>query len=102
MIATLGLKSSYENNDVVRGLCRKLMAIALLPIDDIEDGYVEILSQLTSQTSLDTRTFNLMNDLMKYYDREWLQVIGKEMYCVYNLDWRTNNNCEGMYTFDFE
>ncbi|CAF1353075.1 unnamed protein product, partial [Rotaria sp. Silwood1] len=96
MISTLGLKTTYENVESVRDLCRKLMAVALLPIDDVEDGYLEVLNQLTLETFSDTHVFNLMNDLMNYYDREWLRVIGKDMYCVYNLDYRTNNNCEGM------
>ncbi|CAF1482825.1 unnamed protein product, partial [Rotaria sordida] len=76
MIATLGLKATYENVESVRDLCRKLMAVALLPIDDVEDGYLEVLNQLTLETFSDTHVFNLMNDLMNYYDREWLRVIG--------------------------
>ncbi|CAF3264833.1 unnamed protein product, partial [Rotaria sp. Silwood2] len=68
MISTLGLKTAYENVDAVRDFCRKLMAIALMPMDDVEDAYLE--------------------------NQEWISVIGKEMYSVYNLAWLTNNNCE--------
>lgn len=102
MIASLGLKGAYENVGSVRDLCRKLMAVALLPIDNVEDGYLEVLNQLTLETCSNTHVFNLMNELMNYYDREWLKIIGKDMYCVYNLDYRTNNNCEGTYTCNFQ
>ncbi|CAF2862912.1 unnamed protein product [Rotaria sp. Silwood2] len=68
MISTLDLRTAYENVDAVRDFCRKLMAIALMPMDDVEDAYLE--------------------------NQEWISVIGKEMYSVYNLAWLTNNNCE--------
>lgn len=102
MITTLGLKKAYENIDNVRDLCRKLMAIALVPLDEIEDAYMEILKHVIPETFSDLSIFNSMNDLMRYYNREWLGVIGKELYCIYNLDWRTNNNCEGLYNYVFQ
>jgi hypothetical protein len=98
MTATLGLKSAYEHNHIVRDACKKLMAIALMPIDDVEDSYEEVLKDISQEKFPDLRILNAMNELMNYYNQGWLGVVGKEMYCVYNLDWRTNNNCEGLYS----
>ncbi|CAM4964562.1 unnamed protein product [Rotaria socialis] len=96
MISSLGLKTAYETLDNVRDLCMKLMAIALMPMDDIEDAFLEVSKEITQVQFTDTRVSNLIHDLMNYYDKEWISIIGKEMYCVHNLDWRTNNICEGM------
>ncbi|CAF3681258.1 unnamed protein product [Rotaria socialis] len=96
MISSLGLKTAYETLDNVRDLCMKLMAIALMPMDDIEDAFLEVSKEITQVQFTDTRVSNLIHDLMNYYDKEWIPIIGKEMYCVHNLDWRTNNICEGM------
>lgn len=90
---TVALKSAYENVDNVRDFRKKLMAIALMPIADVEDCYTELFP--------DEDILNSINNLMGYYNHEWLDVIGKEMYCVYNLDWRTNNKCEGLDNYEF-
>ncbi|CAF4085900.1 unnamed protein product, partial [Rotaria sordida] len=74
-LSSLGLKTAYETVDNVRDLCKKLMAIALMPIDDIEDAYLEVLQEITEEKFPDTRISNLLHDLMNYYEHEWISVI---------------------------
>ena len=76
------------------------MAIALMPMDDIEDAFIEVSECIATTTFTDSITTKLMNDLLGYYKQEWLKLIGKEMFCVENLNWRTNNLCEGLYQWD--
>ncbi|CAF1005474.1 unnamed protein product [Adineta steineri] len=97
MISSLGLKSQYENISDVRETCKKLMSIALMPMDDIEEAYSEVLNEVTSTRFTDPHVLNLMNDLMNYYGQEWIEEVEKEMDCMHNLERRTNNICEGTF-----
>jgi hypothetical protein len=56
------------------------MAIALMPIDDAEDGYAEVLKDILPERLSGSRILNSMNDLMIYYDQESLRIIDKEVH----------------------
>lgn len=68
----MGLKTAYEKNDVARELCRKLMEIALLSIDDISDAFMNVSESIATTTFTDSTTVQRMNDLLAYYEQEWL------------------------------
>ncbi|CAF3473040.1 unnamed protein product, partial [Rotaria sp. Silwood2] len=55
MISTIGLKTAYETKDNVRELCKKLMAIALMPIDEIEDAFLQVSKDITQENFTDPR-----------------------------------------------
>ncbi|CAF4051626.1 unnamed protein product [Rotaria sordida] len=91
-IQQLGLSSQYARDDEFRNTCRKLMALALMPIslvlqsyDDVHDGVLE-----SSSTK-----FNLLKPLFTYFENQWIKNVGIEKWNVYGIQMRTNNNAEG-------
>ena len=67
---------------------RKLMALALLPADDIAQAF----HWLSSHTALDIRLD--FAELFQYYDRYWLQRITPQVFSVFGMACKTNNAME--------
>lgn len=91
----------YEKIGVVCETCKNLMVMALMLIDDIEDEYSEVSKDTTPTRFTAARVLNLMKELMNYYNQERLGKIGKEIYCAHDLEWQTNNICEGIHNCEF-
>ena len=86
-IQHVGLQQQYSIDETFRDLCRKLMALALMPSDKINQGLNDIhaLAQcLAGQAML---------RLLQYFNDQWMP--NMNMWNVCGLDSRTNNVCEG-------
>ncbi|CAF1289483.1 unnamed protein product [Adineta steineri] len=83
----LGLQKDYMENEILRGLCRKLMCLAMMPEDTILDSYDEIRYHSRKLSGLP------MEPLLNYFEKQWLSDIG--IWNVSTINSRTNNCCEG-------
>ncbi|CAF4087926.1 unnamed protein product, partial [Adineta steineri] len=85
-ITELGLARDYLNNDTIRDQCRQLMALSLMPIDEVEDQFKRLQTIMT--TSLD--------NLVLYFKNQWVHgVVPIHMWNFHEVTHRTNNICEG-------
>lgn len=86
-IQSLGMQQQYAEDESLRCLCRKLMALALMPTDKVKSCFEEIQEdayKLPDQP---------MDDLLEYFEDNWMNNIN--LWNVSESDVRTNNNCEG-------
>jgi len=81
------MQSDYVSNEDFRILCRKLMALALMPRDQVLTGFEEV------QAAADQLDGNQMETLLTYFENNWLSNI--DLWNVFRCDTRTNNVCEG-------
>ncbi|CAF0909503.1 unnamed protein product [Rotaria sordida] len=92
-IQQFGLSSAYINDENIRMICRKLMALALLPssvvLKSFEDLYESVL--LASSSELGS-----LRPLFDYFENYWIKRIDINKWNVYGIRIRTNNNAEGM------
>ncbi|CAF4006829.1 unnamed protein product [Rotaria sp. Silwood1] len=70
-----------------RVLCRKFMALALMPREHVVSSFREI------QADADRLPHGLMEDLLIYFETNWLDDI--DLWNVSTSENRTNNVCEG-------
>ncbi|CAF4007618.1 unnamed protein product [Rotaria sordida] len=77
----------YTINIVHFDICKKIMALPLMPRDKILDGLDEIREAANLLPGLP------MVRLLKYFDDNWMSNI--DLWNVYDFDSRTNNVCEG-------
>ncbi|CAF4009296.1 unnamed protein product, partial [Rotaria sordida] len=93
-IQQFGLSSAYINNENIRMICRKLMALALLPssvvLKSFEDLYEIVL--LASSSELGS-----LRPLFDYFENYWIKRIDINKWNVYGFRIRTNNNAEGFH-----
>ncbi|CAF4136208.1 unnamed protein product, partial [Rotaria magnacalcarata] len=86
-IQFLGLQRQYTIDETLRVLCRKLMALPLMPRDKILSGLDEIREAADLLPGLP------MIRLLEYFDKNWMLDI--DLWNVYGFDSRANNICEG-------
>ncbi|CAF1604289.1 unnamed protein product [Adineta ricciae] len=86
-IQFLGMQKKYTTDETLRSLCRKLMALALMPKDKVVCSFEEI--QYDAYKLPDQP----MDDLLEYFQDNWMTNI--DSWNVSESDVRTNNNCEG-------
>ncbi|CAF4263778.1 unnamed protein product, partial [Rotaria socialis] len=86
-IQFLGLQRQYTIDETLRVLCRKLMALPLMPRDKILSGLDEIREAADLLPGLP------MIRLLEYFDKNCMLDI--DLWNVYGFDSRTNNICEG-------
>jgi hypothetical protein len=85
-IKDLGLASEYLNNTTIRDYCRQLMALSLIPIDEVGSEFQFL--QANMPTSL--------NALLSYFKNQWMYgVVPMRMWNFFDADHRTNNTSEG-------
>ncbi|CAF4456744.1 unnamed protein product [Rotaria sp. Silwood2] len=94
-IQSLGLSTAYSQDEEIRYCCRKLMAIALLPIEEVENSYYNLRS--TSSTKVKEE----LRQLFMYFDSYWRNDLLLKLWNVHGCQYRTNNNCEGIHRFSF-
>jgi hypothetical protein len=71
-----------------KSCCRKLMALALLPPDEVETSF----SNLRATARVEVK--KELCQLFLYYDDYWINTVPLEMWNVYRCKHRTNNICE--------
>jgi hypothetical protein len=88
-VQALGLSTAYLDDEDTRLACRSAMALALLPIEHVEEA-AELL-QNDSPTE--------MVEFFKYIKYQWLKRVPPKYWNVGTLDFRTNNFSEGEFFF---
>ena len=84
-IQSLGLSSIYKDDESILCIYHQLMAVALLPLDQAEQGF-------------DYRTNNHLesiHDLFVYFEDYWIDSVPIDLWNVSQFKVRTNNNAEG-------
>ena len=85
-ITDLGLAVDYNNDGNIRGYCRQLMALSLMPIDEVANQFQRL------QAILPTK----LNGLLSYFKNQWLfGVVPLKMWNFHDVTHRTNNISEG-------
>lgn len=67
------------------------MALALIPLKEVETSFYNLRSTVSAQVKQELRP------LFVYYEDYWLNSIPVEMWNVHGSELRTNNICEGIY-----
>ena len=67
-ITYLGPQQSYSNDNSIRMLCRKLMALALMPHDQVLNAFNDVKAS-------DEETENRIQNLLSYFEQSWLNCI---------------------------
>jgi hypothetical protein len=88
-IQEIGLMKLYESDPQSRQLIRSFMALALLPIDLISDGF-ELLKKKV-QESPQAEQLKLF---LVYFQKQWLKCFKPAIWSVGDSSWRTNNFAE--------
>lgn len=84
-VQQLQLTMAYREDEMVRSNVRKLMAMALLPIENVEEAFEHIKKQAS----------NAIQSLMDYFNRYWMTRVKWNLWNVGDLELRTNNAVEG-------
>ncbi|CAF4668775.1 unnamed protein product, partial [Rotaria socialis] len=84
-IRELGLSNTYKDDANARNFCRRLMALPLLPLNEVEFAFEELTEQCP----------DVLAPLFVYFDNYWMKQISLILWNVSDLKTRTNNNCEG-------
>ena len=81
------MQQQYSISEAFRILCRKIMALALMPRDKVTSSFNEI------QGDAHISSGSSMEQLLEYFEDQWMQDI--DLWNVSAFDTRTNNTCEG-------
>lgn len=95
---TYGLWRHYINlkNDALYKWIKQLMALPMLPVSSMTDGFQLLQQQLDSKAkSNKLKKFSKqLKQLSEYYSKQWLKPGMIEMVCVNGQVHRTNNYSE--------
>ena len=86
-IQQLGMQQQYTKDETFRCLCRKMMALALVPREKVVSSFDEI------QDDAHKLPGPPMNQLLEYYEDNWMNDI--DLWNVSESNTRTNDECEG-------
>ena len=81
------MQREYAENESVRLLCRKIMALSLMPRNEVINAFNSI------RADADQLAGNPMAGLLSYFETHWMNDI--DLWNVSTCDSRTNNVCEG-------
>ncbi|CAF1539602.1 unnamed protein product, partial [Rotaria sordida] len=81
----MGLANDYLHNETIRDQSRQLMALSLMPNNEVENQFQRL--QTIMSTSL--------SDLLLYFKHQWMHgVVPIRMWNFHNVNHRTNNTSE--------
>ncbi|CAF4234089.1 unnamed protein product [Rotaria sp. Silwood2] len=83
-IQKLGLSTAYRDTETTRMVCRKLMALPLLQLNDVKLAFEDLKDDSPI----------ILRDLFNYFENFWMTDIPLHLWNVSDLQIRTNNNCE--------
>ena len=83
----MGLQKEYFSNEHFRSLCKKLMALAMMPVDTVAAGFNQICDDARALPDPS------MEPLISYFEKQWMPDL--DLWNVSTCDSRTNNFCEG-------
>jgi hypothetical protein len=75
-IQNLGLSTGYGNDEELRGICRKLMALALLPLHEVETWFYQLRFTASSRIKEELR------QLFLYFHDYWMYRVPLKMWKV--------------------
>ncbi|CAF4918441.1 unnamed protein product, partial [Rotaria sp. Silwood1] len=85
-IQRLGLQQQYVRDEVVRGLCKKIMSLPMMMMDTILGGYDE------NRYEAEQLPGSPIEPLLRYFEKQWLSEI--TLWNVSTTNSCTNNVCE--------
>lgn len=83
-IQALGLSACYNNDPEIRSLCRHLMALPLLPVEDVQQAFAALSEDVPEE----------LKPLFEYFDHWWMKKVPLRLWNVSSLKAKTNNNVE--------
>ncbi len=83
----MSLAKVYRDDPDARSTARKLMALALLSLSQVEDAFIDVSDE----------TPNCMKPLLTYFKSYWMGKVKLSLWNVADYDVRTNNHVEGEY-----
>jgi hypothetical protein len=86
------LSTLYDDDQDIRLLLRKFLALALLPRDQVKKCFKLLC------TNSDYR----IQSFIKYFKQQWMKDMSPDLWCVSDSTIRTNNNSEGRLIFSLE
>lgn len=91
-LQSLSLQNAYANDDGTRLICRRLMALALLPQE-----HIPAVFQNLEQIHRPANTPVPICELFAYVRQTWIEgrLFKPKDWSVFGLETRTNNDCEG-------
>ena len=75
----------YKDDANARNVCRCLMVLPLLPLNEVEFAFDKLVEQHA----------DVLKPLFNYFDDFWMNQISIHLWNVSDLKPRINNNCEG-------
>ncbi|CAF5073750.1 unnamed protein product, partial [Rotaria sp. Silwood1] len=72
-IQSLGLATAYSSDDEVRSCCRKLMSLAMMPLQEVETSFYNL------RTETNSRVKQELHQLFLYLDQYWMTEVPLEM-----------------------
>ncbi|CAF1457948.1 unnamed protein product [Rotaria sordida] len=94
-IQDLGLSAAHLQDEEIRFFCRKLMAIVLLPIEEVKSSYYNLCA--TSST----RVKEELRQLLLYFDSHWINDVPLKLWNTHDYQYRTNNISEVIHILSF-
>ncbi|CAF3217150.1 unnamed protein product, partial [Rotaria sp. Silwood2] len=87
-IQKLGLTTAYRDTETTRIVCRKLMALPLLQVNDATLAFEDLKDDSPI----------ILRNLFNYFENFWMTDIPLHLWNISDLQIRTHNNCEDVYT----
>ncbi|CAF0944237.1 unnamed protein product [Adineta ricciae] len=84
-IQSLGLSTTYAEDDEIRSCRRKLMSLCPLPLQDVENQFYNL------QASLDSRLKQELRQLFLYFRKHWIIDVPLQMWNFHDTLHRTSN-----------
>ena len=85
------LQPTIKNNEQFSKWFHKIMSLNFLPSEMIEPAFRELANE---PLQLSAATRKQKDSFIRYWEKQWLQVIGVDRLSVFRSTVRTNNNCE--------
>ena len=95
MVGTLGLVDVMLNSELARRTLRRLVSLPRLPDRDIAAGFRAVYEEVRRR---DPQLYALLYQLLLYYHREWLLIVGATRLSVWKIYNSTNNTSEVSHT----
>jgi hypothetical protein len=85
------LATVYRDDEDARSTARKLMALPLIPLNQIECAFEEVANEAPDS----------IQPVIDYFNRYWMTRVKLSLWNVSDIDIRTNNIVEGEFLFLF-
>ncbi|CAF3694570.1 unnamed protein product [Rotaria sp. Silwood1] len=72
-IQSLGLATAYSSDDEVRSCCKKLMSLAMMPLQEVETSFYNLRTETNSRVKQELR------QLFLYFDQYWMTEVPLEI-----------------------